>query len=100
MKIKIALLPGDGIGPEVVAQAVKCLQAVEETFHHQFYLFYWTYRSCFYIQNWGGFKSRNHSFMHQIGRGIVWYHRSARVRLITLMPKVRPENGLFELRKN
>ncbi|QLG43805.1 3-isopropylmalate dehydrogenase [Costertonia aggregata] len=36
MKLKIALLEGDGIGPEVVAQAVKCLQAVEETFNHQF----------------------------------------------------------------
>ena len=36
MKLKIALLPGDGIGPEVLAQAVKCLQAVEETFGHQF----------------------------------------------------------------
>tara|TARA_R110000868_G_scaffold4211_14_gene26754 strand:+ start:11002 stop:12120 length:1119 start_codon:yes stop_codon:yes gene_type:complete len=36
MNIKIALLPGDGIGPEVVAQAVKCLQAVEETFNHSF----------------------------------------------------------------
>lgn len=36
MKLKIALLEGDGIGPEVIAQAVKCLQAVEETFNHQF----------------------------------------------------------------
>lgn len=36
MKLKIALLPGDGIGPEVSAQAVACLQAVEETFGHQF----------------------------------------------------------------
>ncbi|MGB5698651.1 3-isopropylmalate dehydrogenase [Muriicola sp.] len=36
MKIKIALLHGDGIGPEVTAQAVKCLQAVEETFGHEF----------------------------------------------------------------
>jgi len=35
MNLKIALLPGDGIGPEVIAQAVKCLQAVEETFNHQ-----------------------------------------------------------------
>jgi len=35
MILKIALLPGDGIGPEVIAQAVKCLQAVEETFNHQ-----------------------------------------------------------------
>jgi 3-isopropylmalate dehydrogenase len=36
MELKITLLPGDGIGPEVIAQAVKCLQAVEETFNHSF----------------------------------------------------------------
>ena len=28
MKLKIAKLPGDGIGPEVVAQAVKAVDAV------------------------------------------------------------------------
>lgn len=36
MNLKVALLPGDGIGPEVLLQAVKCLQAVEETFNHNF----------------------------------------------------------------
>ena len=36
MNLNIILLPGDGIGPEVLAQAVKCLQAVEETFGHNF----------------------------------------------------------------
>lgn len=36
MKIKIAVLAGDGIGPEVIQEALKCLQAVEETFGHQF----------------------------------------------------------------
>lgn len=36
MKLHIALLPGDGVGPEVLQQAVKCLQAVEETFNHSF----------------------------------------------------------------
>ena len=36
MKLNIALLPGDGIGPEVITQAVKCLEAVEETFNHNF----------------------------------------------------------------
>ena len=33
---KIAVLPGDGIGPEVCRQAVKVLQAVAERFGHQF----------------------------------------------------------------
>ncbi|MFT0715448.1 3-isopropylmalate dehydrogenase [Flagellimonas lutimaris] len=36
MTLKIALLPGDGVGPEVLAQAVKCLKAVEETFNQHF----------------------------------------------------------------
>ncbi|MDF7810278.1 3-isopropylmalate dehydrogenase [Hymenobacter sp. YC55] len=33
---KIAVLPGDGIGPEVCRQAVKVLQAVAERFGHRF----------------------------------------------------------------
>ena len=33
---KIALLPGDGIGPEVCRQAVKVLDAVAERFGHRF----------------------------------------------------------------
>ena len=36
MNLKIALLAGDGIGPEVLSQTVKCLQAVEEIFNHHF----------------------------------------------------------------
>jgi len=28
MKLKIAVLPGDGIGQEVTAEAVKCVEAV------------------------------------------------------------------------
>ncbi|GAC1374321.1 MAG: 3-isopropylmalate dehydrogenase [Hymenobacter sp.] len=35
---KIAVLPGDGIGPEVCRQAVKVLHAVAERFGHQFEL--------------------------------------------------------------
>ena len=36
MQAKITLLPGDGIGPEVVAEAVKVLNAVGEKFGHTF----------------------------------------------------------------
>ena len=36
MKLKIALLPGDGIGPEVTTQAQKCLTAVADIFGHEF----------------------------------------------------------------
>jgi 3-isopropylmalate dehydrogenase len=38
MKFDIAVLPGDGIGPEVIAQALKVLQTVGEKFGHSFRL--------------------------------------------------------------
>lgn len=36
MKLNIALLPGDGVGPEVIQQAAKTLDAVAEKFNHTF----------------------------------------------------------------
>jgi len=36
MKKNIAILSGDGIGPEVTQQAVKCLDAAAEVFGHEF----------------------------------------------------------------
>lgn len=37
MKLDIAVLPGDGIGPEITRQSIKVLKAVAERFNHQFY---------------------------------------------------------------
>ena len=34
LKANIALLPGDGIGPEVVAEAVRVLRTVAENYGH------------------------------------------------------------------
>lgn len=36
MKAKITLLPGDGIGPEVVAETRKVLSAIADKYNHQF----------------------------------------------------------------
>ena len=38
MKARIAVLKGDGIGPEVIDQAIKCLQAIAKRFNHDFEL--------------------------------------------------------------
>jgi len=35
MKLKIAVLPGDGIGPEIVDQAMKSVKAIAEKFNHE-----------------------------------------------------------------
>lgn len=36
MQARIAVLPGDGIGPEVIAEAVKVLKGVAQTYGHEF----------------------------------------------------------------
>ena len=36
MKKKIAVIAGDGIGPEIVGEAVKVLKRVAEAFGHEF----------------------------------------------------------------
>ena len=36
MNFKIAVLPGDGIGPEIVEQAVKSINAIGRKFNHSF----------------------------------------------------------------
>lgn len=36
MDKRIAVLAGDGIGPEVVKQAIKVLDAISHRFHHNF----------------------------------------------------------------
>jgi 3-isopropylmalate dehydrogenase len=38
MRARIAVLPGDGIGPEVVAEGVRCLEAIAARFGHEFHL--------------------------------------------------------------
>jgi 3-isopropylmalate dehydrogenase len=38
MKATIAVLPGDGIGPEVIAQGLRCLRAVGSAYGHEFVL--------------------------------------------------------------
>jgi len=38
MRATIAVLPGDGIGPEVIAQALRCLAAVARLYGHEFAL--------------------------------------------------------------
>ncbi len=38
MKFKLALLPGDGVGPDVLAEGVKVLEAVGKKFGHSFEL--------------------------------------------------------------
>jgi 3-isopropylmalate dehydrogenase len=46
MKFTIAVIPGDGIGPEVITQAKKALDAVAEAYDH---IFLYIHR---HVSNW------------------------------------------------
>ena len=36
MEFSVAVLPGDGVGPEITAEGAKVLKAIEKKFHHRF----------------------------------------------------------------
>ena len=40
MNFELAVLPGDGVGPEVTAEAIKVLEAIGRRFGHKFDLHY------------------------------------------------------------
>ncbi len=97
MEAKITLLPGDGIGPEVVAEAIKVLNAIGEKYGHTF-----TYKEALIggiaIDQTGNplpeetiqaCKDSDAILLGAVG-GPKWSDPSA---------KVRPEQGLLGIRK-
>lgn len=97
MKFNIAVLPGDGIGPEVVAEAVKVLQAAGRRSGHEFSLHY---------GDIGGASIDNHG-VALTKETLKMCKRSHAVLLGAVggpkwddpLATVRPEDGLLDLRK-
>ena len=99
MKLNIAVLPGDGIGPEVTAQSVKVLKAIASEFDHDF-TFKYADVGAIAIVNSGIplpddtltiCKASDAILFGSIGHPKYDNNPSA---------KVRPEQGLLKLRKS
>ena len=97
MKAQVAVLGGDGIGPEVIAEGVRCLKAVAESFGHDIQLTELAFGGVA-IDAHGtplppptlqGCLSADAVLLGAIG-GPTWSAPTA---------KVRPEQGLLQLRK-
>ena len=97
MEFKITLLPGDGIGPEVVAEAVRVLDVIAGKFHHSFNFTERLMGGCS-IDQYGSSltdetlahcKSADAVLLGAVG-GPKWDDPNA---------KERPERGLLALRK-
>jgi len=97
MQFNITVLPGDGVGPEVTAEAIKVLQAVGKKFGHSFKLHYGLVGGAA-IDEEGTTLSEDTLKMCQNSDAVLlgavggpkWDDPQA---------KVRPEDGLLALRK-
>ncbi len=97
MQANIVLLPGDGIGPEVVGQAVRVLQTIAERKNYQFAFQTYLIGGCSIDRSGtalteealAGCKAADAVLLGAVG-GPKWDDPTA---------KVRPEQGLLALRK-
>jgi len=97
MQFNLAVLPGDGIGPEVTSEAIKVLQAIGKRFGHNFSLHYGLIGGVA-IDEEGTALSPDTLKMCKGGDAVLlgavggpkWDNPQA---------KVRPEDGLLALRK-
>lgn len=98
MEKTIAVLPGDGIGPEIIRQAVKVLDAVAEKYHHRFVYRYADVGACAIDSTGNPYPAATHEIcmtsdsvlFGAIGDPKYDNNPSARVR---------PEQGLLAMRK-
>ena len=98
MKLKIAKLPGDGIGPEVVEQAVKAVDAVCRRFGHSAeYSF--AYAGACAIDRYGDAFPQE-SYQVCLESDAVLFGAVGDPRFDNdPTAKVRPEQGLLAMRK-
>ena len=99
MKMKIAKLPGDGIGPEVVEQAVKAVDAICAKFGHEVSYTFALVGACAIEKTGSAYPDSTHELCLQSDAvlfgavGDPKYDNDPTA-------KVRPEQGLLAMRKN
>lgn len=97
MQLHITLLPGDGIGSEVTAEAVKALEAVAEVYGHEF---------TFLEQPIGGVALKqfgvplpDQTLSACLASDVVFLGAVGAPEFDANPPELRPETGLLALRK-
>jgi len=98
MKLRIATLPGDGIGPEVVAQAQKAVDAVCCRFHHDAYYSFGYVGACAIDQCGDPYPQQTHQLCMDSDAVLFGAVGDPRYDNDPTAP-VRPEQGLLAIRK-
>ena len=97
MDFKIAVMPGDGIGPEVVAQGVTVLQAVGEASGHSFDLSYHDVGGIAIDRH--GTALRDEDLEAAAGADAILFGSVGGPKWDDPTAPIRPEDGLLALRK-
>ncbi len=97
MEFRILVLPGDGIGPEVVQQGVRVLEKVESRFGHRFDFSYDDVGGAA-IDKYG-VALRESTMQAAGGFDAVLFGAVGGPKWDDPQAKVRPENGILDIRK-
>lgn len=98
MEFRIAVLPGDGIGPEIIAEGVKALDAIAVRYNHRFYYRYGLIGGAAMRQGLDPYPDETHQICSEADAilfgaiGDPLYDKDPDA-------KVRPEQGLLAMRK-
>ncbi len=97
MRFNIAVLPGDGIGPEVVCEAVKVLKAVGVKYNHDFNLVYGLIGGAAIDDSGTALPDKTLTICHK--SDAILLGAVGDPRWDNPLLKVRPEDGILQLRK-
>ncbi|MBR5454247.1 MAG: 3-isopropylmalate dehydrogenase [Rikenellaceae bacterium] len=98
MELKIALLPGDGIGPEIIEQAVGVLNAVEAKYGHKFSYTKALVGACAIDATGNPYPDETHEIC--LASDVVLFGAIGDPKYDNNpTSKVRPEQGLLAMRK-
>jgi 3-isopropylmalate dehydrogenase len=98
MKLNIAVLPGDGIGPEIIAQALRVTEAVSKKFGHELTYKYGIVGACAIDQVGNPYPDETHELC--MASDAVLFGAIGDPKFDNNPnAKVRPEQGLLAMRK-
>ncbi len=98
MKKRVAVLPGDGIGPEIIEQAVKILKATESKYGHSFELEYGLIGACAIDKTGEPFPEETKNIC--LSADAILFGAIGDPKYDNdPSAKVRPEQGLLKMRK-
>ncbi len=99
MKLKIAVLPGDGIGPEITEQALAVTKAICKKFNHTLEYSFASVGACAIDETGSPYPQETHDLCMQ-SDAVLFGAIGAPKYDNDPSAKVRPEQGLLKMRKD